>query len=112
MQISKFNTLLRFFSLQHNPDDCGCFSKQYEFSFKLFGDVYLSNINENGKRQYRITISAREANYLNSLKNEILIITYEDHQLLVKNISIDKKLIKIECYDNENTADLIQYNKE
>ena len=104
MQLSTFNKLLKFFSIKYVTDDIGGFTKKYEYLFTVFGGISVVKIDKNGQKKYQITIDAR--NTFNELKDNSLIL-YDNQQFIIKNISMDKKLIKIECYDNQNTEDLI-----
>ena len=104
MQLSTFNKLLKFFSVEYVPDDIGGFTKKYEYLFTLYGEISLLQIDKHARKKYQLTIDSR-ASTLSDL-NE-LIVVHNNQQFVIKNISVDKQLIKMECYDNQNTEDLI-----
>ena len=103
MQLSTFNKLLKFFSIEYITDDIGGFTKKYEYLFTLYGEISLWQIDKNGQKKYQITIDSREP--LSDLNK--LIVVYDNQQFIIKNILVGKQLTKMECYDNQNTEDLI-----
>ena len=103
MQLSTFNKLLKFFSVEYVADDIGGFTKKYEYLFTLYGGISILQIDKNGQKKYQITIDSRKS--LSDLNK--LIVVHNNQQFTIKNILVDKQLTKMECYDNQNTEDLI-----